>query len=452
MTPEKFIELLNAQDIDSLIPAFTERSELVQKYLKDCNIDDHEVMKRQDKWVDQADGTKARVEAWRLPVPYQEQIVEVATAFLYGKPIRYINNAEKGKADEAFKILSTLRKKMRMPAKDKEVSRKQMYETIAARLFVPYKDKDTNEVKLKCLVLAESLGDTLYIKEDIYGSFEAVARGYVTKVEDKETKHFDIYQDDFIYYCTQTDKAWTVDKHPNLIQKIPVSVWMQDKPESWNVRHLIRRYEYLNSRRADSNDRVAEPILFIEGDPDSMTLPAASEAGKVIVSQNGAKASYMTPDMAVDLVKLERENLKEDIQFFTNTPDISMDKMMQVGTTSGKAMELLFFQAILKAMAKQEVHEEMHDREVSIIKAFIGNVYDITLKAECEALEVGYEFGNPLPDNYADLIETLNLASGGKPSMSQRSAVAKNPLNTDAEEEYKQLQVEGAEEKVTIGM
>ncbi|PSR54170.1 hypothetical protein AHMF7605_11875 [Adhaeribacter arboris] len=457
MTPEKFQELLEAKNIDSLRSGFVTREKVVEDSLKQYQIAEHQVMKRQDKIIKKADGATENVKQWKLPVPYQKKIVELAVAFLFGKPVQLVQQSEG--TDEVFGYLTDLWKDMRQNARNRELARTLFSETEVARLFFPQtEDPLTDEnkskpgvVKVRSMLLAKSLGDTLYTLFDSYGALQAFGRGYLVMEGEKEVEHFDVYQAKNIIYCTKKDDGWEVETKANPIGKIPASYYKQAQTEWADVQPLIERYEYLGSRRADVNDYSADPILILKGIVQS--LPGKDEVGRVVeLDGPGADASYLTPQMAVEMVKQERENLKEDIQFFTDTPDISLEKMATIGTTSGKAMELLFFQALLKAMRKHELFEEMIDREINIIKAFITTFVDTnpTIAQQAKNLKVGIEFGNPLPDSFEDVLNMLNLATGGKAIMSQKTAVSQNPLVKDADTEYSQLQGEETEDKVTL--
>ena len=116
---------------------------------------------------------------------------------------------------------------------------------------------------------------------------------------------------------------------------------------------------------------------------------------------------------------------------YVPTPDLSMQNMATMGQDSGKALEMRFFGALLKAMGKHEYFSEMIDRENSILKAFIGKVIDTSKAMLADKLEVSVEFGNPLPDNFADTINMLTGAVAGKAIMSQKTAIGLNPLVTD---------------------
>lgn len=438
------IEALIAKgDIDTVITKFKNRKEKVEQALKEYNIETHEIMKRNDKVI----GEGEIVKQWKLPIAYQPKIVQSAVAFLFGKPLKF--KQESTGTDQAFTDFMALRKKMRMPSIDSANCWLMKSETESAKLFVEYRDPDLTEeelakpgvVSLKCILLAQSKGDDLYTLFDVYGVMRAFGRGYKTKDDDgKDVQHFDVYTAKTNYFCSKQNGTWQVEPKNNIIGKIPVAYYWQEWQEWYIVQALIERREMLTSKRADNNDYSGDALLVLKGDVQS--LPGKDKVGKVVQLDVNGDADYLYPQMAVDLVKEEKEDIRQLIHYLTDTPDLSMDNMATMGQDSGKALEMRFFGAMLKAMGQHLYFEEMIDREVSIMKAFMSKIINVGNTAMINKLEVSVEFGNPLPDNVADYINMLNTATGGKPVLSQRTATKLNPLVTDAEGEYNQIQEE----------
>lgn len=436
-----FIDLIKANEIEKVKDQFTQNFDRVKIARDQYDKTKHKVMEREDKRVTKGEGenkTTDYIKQWKLPITYQKKIVQAAVAFLLGKPIR-LNQVSDEKTDDVFKILTDLRDEMRMKAKDQECAKIMFSETECVKLFIPYKDEETGEARIKCVLLASSEGDNLYFKFDKYKSLEGFARGYVTKVNNKDVDHLDIYTKEFTYNCDNSSGSWVNNPFENKLGKIPVVIYEQSAPEWEDVQELIERREWLTSKRADTNDYSADPVLVLTGDAIP-TLPDKQAVGKVVhLKGQGAKAEYLFPQMSVDMVANEKEDLKELIHYLTDTPDLSMDKMSSLGLTSGKAIEMAFYGAILKAFSKQGYFEEMMDREISILKAFIKNILNAGSKSNIDDLETSIVFGNPLPDDYLDTINLLSAAVGGKAIMSIETAVGKNPLVNDATEEMKRI-------------
>lgn len=436
-------QLLIAGLVDEAIPLFSTRKDYVQAALDEWDVAKHKIHDRPKKYVDNEEVPQAK-----LPLPYQIKIVQSAVAFLFGKPVELIQESQG--TGNAFKIINDLWTDMRMASLNRKTARKLFSQTAVARLFVEYRDEEadgTGMNSVKCILFDKKNGNNLYYKKDQYGVMKCIARGYTSKLGDQVIEHFDAEFADIIISCKKVDGMWQVQTTNNLAKKIRYSYYEQEDTEWAIVQALIERQETLISKRADNNDYTADSILVLTGEVES--LPGKEETGKVVkLSGQGASASYLSPSMAVDMVKDERNTLDNYILYFTDTIDLSSENLKSMGQDSGKALVMKFFPAILKAMDKLELFEEMIDREINILKAIIKNVIDVSpaMAEELKNLKIGYKFGNPLPDDVKDFVATLSEAVGGKPIMSQKTAVELNPLVKDADAENIQMN----QEQITI--
>lgn len=436
------VTLLIEGAIDKAKSKFTNRQDKVKEALSQWNIEGHKIMERPDKSLLKGD----IIESWNIPFPYQRKIVQSAVAFLYGKPVKLKQESEG--TDKAFKALLDIRKDMRMAAKDQKCAEIMKSETECVKLFIPYRDANADKTDLnkpnsvKCILLAKSLGDTIHVSFDNFGVLRAVGREYQVAVGNKKIDHFDVYMADYTYFCERNGGSWEMKPEVNVIGKIAMVWMMQEDPEWKLVQKIIDRREYSSSARADNIDRTADPILLLEGEP--VSLPKAKEVGKVVVLKQGGKASYLVPQMSIDMVKNEQEDLDRAILYFTDTVDLNSKEGKTIGQDSGKALEMQYFGPLLKAMSQHGYFEEMHDRENEILKAFISKVIDPSSEMETQIkdLLVSVEFGNPLPDNTSDYLTSLLAATGGKAIISRKTAVELNPLVKNADEENERIKEE----------
>lgn len=451
------IELLKAGLVEEAKQKFTDRDEIVEKALKQYNIEDHEVMNRHDGLIKSSDGSaKDMIRRWCLPIANQQKIVQSSVDFLFGKPVKLIQESEN--TQKAFDLLTHLWKEMRMDTKNTEVAKYLFSETECAKLFVGYRDADASPTDLtklnsvRCVVLAKSKKDRIKVRFNEFGGLESIGRGYDVKTKNgKMVEHFDVYLPNSIFFCRKDDNgSWIAEEKINLTGKINLSYYVRDHWDSYLVDNIIARREMLTSKRAENNDAMGDPILLLEG--EVISLPDREETAKVVKMEPGGKASYLYPQMAVDMVKEEREDLKNIINYITDTPDFSTDQLSSLGQDSGKALVMRFFPAVLKAMRNRAQFIEMLDREVNILKAFMTKIIDTSseMKSQCEKLKVSWEFSTPLPDNEADLIEMLSTATGGKATLSQEEAAHLNPLIKNGAENWKKIQAEGKDDSLTI--
>ena len=87
---QNFTALLEAKDISRALNYMQDRSGFAEKALLEYKVENHEVMKRQDKAVYDKKGNFLRWQKrWKIPIPYQSFINEIALVFLYGRPVKW---------------------------------------------------------------------------------------------------------------------------------------------------------------------------------------------------------------------------------------------------------------------------------------------------------------------------------------------------------------------------
>lgn len=443
MEENEFNTLLQGTDVDKLKGLMTNNSSRVLKALNFYNKEEHKIAKEPaTKQV--GDET---VPNWPIALPIQKKIVESTVAFLVGKPVRLVQESEN--TDYAFQMVQDVWKEMRMNSKLLDLLTKYYSETEAVIMFRPYRDSkaDINDLTvpntIRCKVISKSNGEGIYYRFDEFGTLEAWGREYKVKTgAGKEVDHFDLETASSIYYYKKDGRDWTVESKPNIANKINMVLFSQEKWDSFDVDPLIERREVLTSGKAKNNDAMGNPILKLTGNVEN--LPDIAKSVKVVQMSEGGNAEYLYPQMSVDLIKEEREDLKELINYFTDTPDFSMDSMKSIGTTSGKAIELMFFPAILKSIRNQITLVELFDRMMEVIKNMLVklNLSDQRLSKEMKDLRIKFEFSSPLPENEADLIDMLSTATGGKATLSQEEAASLNPLTKNGKGNWDKIKNE----------
>ncbi|MBS4059657.1 MAG: phage portal protein [Bacteroidetes bacterium] len=444
---QDFETLLANKDIDSIIKQMQNRSQDVQKALKEYNVDSHEIMSRQDKIIKNSKGENVRVEKqWKLPIPYQIFINEISLVFLYGQPVKFSQKSEN--TDNAFNKFIDLLKSLRFDSRIRQCKRIAGAETESALLLHVFRnDKEQPDALLK--VLAASKGDDLRPMFDMYDRMISFGRGYYVKESGKSVYHFDIFTNDIIFRCTRKDPGWDVIPEVNLIGKIPVIYFKQDK-EHAGVQRLIEREEHIASVTADVNDYFASPAVVVTADV-LKNIPDKGEPGKVYVKDSkDGDVSYLTVDSAPELKKMEIDYLQRQILSKTFTPNIDFETMKSLSNVSGKALKQMMALAEIKANKHKEYHDEMIDRFISLLKTTIGNVLDVKLKAECDKLIIDAQFQSPFGEDVSETIKNLiDSISGGL--MSEETGRELHPLVTDTASETNRIEKERKTKRETEG-
>ncbi len=442
---QEFDELLAAKDISAVMEQMTSRQDLIADAMKDYDTFQHPVNFREDKIVTDKQGNFLRREpVWKLPVPYPVYINEIALVFLYGRPVKWSQLSDK--TNNAWAAFQDVLKRTRFDSKIRQAKRLAGAETESAMLWRVYKDSDGNpDVQIR--VLAKSKGDDIRVRWDIYENIISIGWGYYLKENNNNTVyHFDIFTPNVIYRCRRVAMGWDVVEEENLIGKIPIILFQQEK-EWAGSESLQHRSEYIASRTADTNDYFADPIAIMDAEVIK-NMPEKKDANKLLITkgQDGVDkaAKYLTWDSAPESKKAEVEWLEDKILTMTFTPKISLETLKSISQLSAKALNTVMLLANIKANKRKETHDEMLDRTANLIKAIIANVLNVSLAAECKDLEVGHEFQEPFADDISEAITNIVKAMDGG-ILSTETGVSLNPLIKDTSSEIKKIEAEKAD-------
>lgn len=438
---QEFDELIKAKDISRVKSLFQSREELTAEAMSEYDTRMHEINKRKDKIVRNKLGQRKRIiKRWKLPLNYPQYINEISVVFIYGRPVKWTLQGNNG--DKAFEAFKDVIKRTRFDSKVRQCKRLAGAETQSAMLFRVFRNNE-GKPDVQIRVLARSKGDEIYSRWDIYENLVSFAWGYYVKEDSTHTVyHFDIFTPEVIYRCKQTMTGWEVTPEENLIGKIPVILFQQEK-EWTGVEPLIEREEYIGSRTADTNDYFSDPMFLIHEDIIK-NMPEKGDENKTLrirgnnVDDVSKYAKYLTWDSAPESKQKEVDWLQKHILSKTFTPNIDFDNMKGLSNVSGKALKQMMLLADIKASRHKESHDELLDRTSNLILAIIGNVLQVALKSECDNTVIAHEFQEPFGEDIKEVIENIAKAKDAE-MLSTEGAVELNPIIKDHALEMKRL-------------
>jgi SPP1 family phage portal protein len=441
---QEFDDLIKAKDISRVKSLFQSREEMTAEAMKEYDTRSHDINKREDKIVRNKLGQrKGVIKRWKLPLNYPQYINEISVVFIYGRPVKWTLQGDTG--DKAFEAFKDIIKRTRFDSKVRQCKRLAGAETQSAMLFRVFRN-DEGKPDVQIRVLARSKGDEIYARWDIYENLVSFAWGYYVKEGSTSTVyHFDIFTPEVIYRCKRVMTGWEVTPEENLVGKIPVILFQQEKEWS-GVEPLIEREEYIGSRTADTNDYFSDPMFLIHEDIIK-NMPEKGDENKTLrirgnnVDDVSKYASYLTWDSAPESKKSEIEWLQKHILSKTFTPNIDFDNMKGLSNVSGKALQQMMLLANIKANRHKEMHDELLDRTANLILAIIGNVLQIALKSECENTIIAHEFQEPFGKDIAEVISNIAKAKDAE-MISTEGAVELNPIIKDHKLEMKRMEKE----------
>ena len=439
---QSFTELLEAQDVSRAVSMMKDCSIQAAQNLKEYEISTHKINERQDRAVFDKKGNFLRwSKRWKIPIPYQPFINEIALVFLYGRPVKWFQISEN--TDDGFQNYVRLNEEIRFNAIVREAKRAAGAEGVSAILYHVYRDSKTNEPKLLLNVLSKKTNDDIYFIKDQYRKLTAFAWGYyLTEAGNKTVHHLDVYTADTIYKCKRSNVGWEVLVRQNPIGKIPVLLFEQEV-EHDGTQPMIDRTEALTSTDADVNDRFANPAMVATAEILN-SLPKAEEEAKLYILKNGGEVKYLTWDQASQSKSNEYDRLDKHILSKSFTPNIDFDNMKTLGNLSAKAIRKVMLLAVIKAEKRKETHDGYMNRHASLMLAILGNVLDYSHKSLYDALQIGHEFQEPFGD---DVSETLNdvLRQFGAGGMSTQTMLELSYLIKDAKKEMELIKQEQLE-------
>ncbi|WP_417444631.1 phage portal protein [Joostella sp.] len=413
-------------------------TEAYKEYNNDRSVRDTQVGKRRDKIT-----KKETVKVAKIPIPFQRKVVQSASVFLFGTPVKLVPN----ESNDSWDALDSFWSDLRMDSMLLDFAKKVKSETEAAIVFYHFKKETDKETKIKARVLSQDNG-TIYTNFDEYGDLVSFGWEYTTKVDGEEVERLRVWTADMVY---DFDREKLIDSNPNLFGKIPVVYLSQKNTEWWEVQTLIDRYEMNFSKFADTNDYFAHPMFKAKGKIDSM--PQKDESGKMIrlpihETAKGqiveADVDFLTWDHGPESIELELETGKGLIYGLSDTPDLSFDNVKGIGNVSGVALELMFLAPMLKAKDDQGDYNVVISRIINVMKAGLLNITKPKGISEQELtdLYIDVQYQSVLPGNLLETVQMLVEANGGKPIISQESSVAANPLVQDNDEELDRINQE----------
>ena len=417
----------------------------------DCEKDDYweqfDVMKE--------DGTVVKephkVEVTKMAIPYQTQIVNNATAFVFGNKLDLILNGDRQKQQnkdsfETFKKIWD--NDLKMMTMLRKVFRATCIETRSALNF--FIDSD-GKVRVKLLSYKE--GYSIYRHKDDDGKLDAVVVEYKT----------DKIINGRLYRGVKITEIWTAEKmirytndknpieKPNPSNKLLFGFFEQDNSEFDLVKDIINAQDYGRSMHSDVNKRIGNPPMVVFGKIESKPLLSRAAPIYEINSGNEFDATktstgmmnYLELKSAPESVKLEFENNENDIFRFT-WPDLSKLMSKSFGDLSTKSMRVLLTSAFVKMAEKQEIYDDMIARCISIIKTL---AVIVTGDQNIADLDISFKYNSILPDSDADMVTMLATAVGSNIT-SREQAVRLLPFNTP--DTLREIEEEGLKEEATV--
>ena len=445
-------EIINSERSGNEVISDLKRKSIVvpswEKLRKEYEQKEHPVM---DKAIypDKTD-KKGKIEkVTRYTLGLQKLAVKRMTELIFAIPVQRIYKPENEKESRAAEIMEEIFKKNRINSVNIERGNNLFASCENVTLWYSQEQEaiyagEKSKLKLRCKNYSPKNGEALYPLFDEYDDLIALSVEYTRTEDDKTITYFDTFTDKWhIRWAKEGNKVVEEFREEIKIGKIaglyihrPTPIW---EDESENVYEA----EWTLSRQGNYIRKNARPnwVIFSDNKISHGKEKGGDNEGRSVIQYGkDDKAGYVTWQQAVDTVKFHVDEIKRNFFMSLQLPDMSMENM-KATPMSGEARKMMFIDAQLKVEDESGIWLEFFDREVNVVRAFMKKMFP-NLASAIDSLVVEISITPYQIRDTSEQINNLTNATGGKPIMSQKTAIRELGYVSDVDEELQQIKDE----------
>lgn len=373
----------------------------------DWNELEHEILTDRTKYPDQniivekgrtiidsngktykTDDKREKVEANRIALPVEQDLVNIHTAFAVGTEPKITCDSDDADSRKMLAAVKATMRKNFMHYRNKQLVRSWLAEQEVAEYWYRTGDADgfwaklwrkigggkgiEGQARLKSTVWSPFRGDDIYpfMENDEMTGF---LRGYKVKADDdSEQQCYMCLTATHVYTWRQVAGSWKEERFAHGFGKMPVIYMWRPQPLYRKVRTLRIRLEKLLSEYADCIDYHFFPYLILRGNIE--TFQGKNRNHIIQLMGEGSSAQYLTWSQVPDTVKFEAENLTDMIYTLTNTPRLSFKDLSGTSPVSGESFKYRFMGSSLASEDEYETIGEFLQRRVNFLVTALGQV------------------------------------------------------------------------------
>lgn len=382
----------------------------------------------------------------RLTLGLQKLAVKRMTELMFAIPVQRVYKPENEQEKQVSEIMEAIFTKNRIDSLNIERGRSLFASCETVTLWYSQEQPtiyagQKSLLKLRCKNYSPMNGDSLYPLFDEFDDLIALSIEYSRREGNKTINYFDTYTaDEHIRW--RTEDGGTVEELREVVEleKITGIYIQRDEPIWEDQSQNVYEAEWTLSRNGNYIRKNARPnwVVFSDNKVKFGNETNNDNAGRNVLQygQND-KAEYKTWQQAIDSIKFHIEEIKRDFFMQLQLPDMSMENM-KATPMSGEARKMMFIDAQLKVKDESGIWLEFFDREINVVRAFMKKMYP-SLASAIDSLQVEVVITPYQIRDEAERINNLSSATGGKPIMSQRTAVSNLGYVDDVDEELAQI-------------
>ena len=395
------------------------------------------------------------VKVTHVMLPWQKLAVKRMGSLAFGIPVKRVyKNADEEAHKAAAAIIESIYKRNHINSVNIERS-KFLYASCEV-VTIWYTQEveggtvyagESTKYKLRCKNYSPMKGDCLYPLFDEYDDLIALSVEYTRDEDNKKVTYFETYTADSHYRWRMDGSRAVEDMPPEPIQigKINGIYGHRELPIWDEQSELVFEAEWTLSYNGNYVRKNSRPNWVVYADPEDKVRVGKEKdddrlGRNVLKYPANAKAGYATWDQSIDSIKFHVSELKNNFFMGLQLPDMSMESM-KATPMSGEARKMLFIDCQMKVLDESGIWIEYFDREVSVVKAFAEKMFPKYAEAirtlEVENIITPFEIREE-----GERINNYTNATGGKPVMSQRTAISRLGMVDDVDEEMQEIEKE----------
>lgn len=392
----------------------------------------------------------------RITLGWQKLAVKRMAELLFGIDVLRVYN-DHGQEDEkeAAKIMEAIYTKNRINSRNIERGR-WLYASCEVMTLWYAQEQETNyagfksQIKLRCKSFSPfsdrgRYGERLYPLFDEFDDMIALSIEYTRQEDGMAISYFETYTaDTHIRWRTSGASAEEELRETYDLGKIPAIYAHRGEPIWEDQSDNVKELEWALSRNGNYIRKNSRPTWVVAADGNidfGGEAPGENESRNVLHYPEGAKYGYATWPQAIDSLKYQAREIKNNFFMQLQLPDMSMDNMKST-PMSGEARKMVFIDCQMKVKDESGLWLEAFDRETNVVKAFMKMMYPERADA-IDRLEVEHRITPYQIRDEGEKFQNLSMATNGKPFMSQRTAIKEAGYVDDPDEEMEQINAEG---------
>lgn len=388
----------------------------------------------------------------RIALGLQKLAVKRIGELCFGIPVKRINKGKTEQEKLAGRILEDIFKKNKINSVNSERS-KYLYASCefatiwySQEMETEYAGEKTG-LRLRCKSYSPMTGTNIYPLFDDFDDMIALSIEYRRQKGDVATNYFETFTANRHIRWISENSSWEEEiNEPIELNKIVGVYQHRDEPIWEDESDNVYEMEWQLSREGNYLRKNLKPKWVVCTDKEitfGKEKDTDTTSRDVLKYPGDAKAGYETWEQAIDSLKFHIETLKQNFFSQLQLPEMSSEAMKTM-PMSAESRKMIFIDGQLKVTDESGMWYDTFYREINVVKAFAKKMYP-KLASAFDSLSVEVLITPYQIQDESEKVGIYSDATGGKPVMSQRTAVQRLGYVEDVDEELQRIADETVE-------